>query len=100
MDSFEGIRRKESPKQKLALAAHVLAALAKAQHRGQTMSLEDLVKEIEVRRADVRACLSSLHAEGFVDCVRMRLTLRGFALGSALAGRKLMPLRLLASVAA
>lgn len=72
-----------------SLAAHVLVALAHA--RGA--SLEDLAEEIGVRRADVRAIVSRLHAEGYVDALRLKLTLPGLALAASLDGCKLPPLR-------
>ncbi|CAN5510878.1 hypothetical protein BH09MYX1_BH09MYX1_25550 [soil metagenome] len=55
---------------------------------------EDGVRARQIRREDVRATVRQLHGEGFVDATRMRLSLAGFAMGSALAARKVMPLRL------
>lgn len=75
------------------LALHVLQALATAQREGRAASLQTLVDELQVRRGDVRSVVGSLHERGLVDALRMKLTLRGFAIGAALAGAKLKPLR-------
>ena len=53
-----------------------------------------VVDALEVRRADVRVCLSELHEEGLIEVLRMRLTLEGFAFGRALAQRRLRAVRL------
>lgn len=96
---------------RLALAAHVLRAMATAQVEGRRLDLDGLAAELGVssdddaplsdgvrarrlRREDVRAMVSQLDGEGFVDASRMRLTFAGFAMGSALSARKVMPLRL------
>ena len=78
---------------KVLVAAHVLRAMARAQSEGHRLDLESLCEEIGVRRGDVRAVLSSLHREGFVDVLRMQLTLRGFALGRSLGKRRLAAIR-------
>jgi DNA-binding IclR family transcriptional regulator len=57
------------------------------------VSLQTLVDEIGARRADVRRTVSSLHREGYVDALRMRLTMTGFGLGLALLRIKLPRLR-------
>jgi DNA-binding IclR family transcriptional regulator len=75
------------------LSAHVLQALAHAQSEGRTSSLDTLVDTLRVRRGDVRRTITLLHRQGFVDAMRMRLTLPGFALGRAYMGAKLPPLR-------
>jgi DNA-binding IclR family transcriptional regulator len=76
-----------------ALSAHVLQALANAQTEGRPASLETLTQELRVRRGDVRRVVTLLHRQGFVDALRMRLTLPGFALGRAYLARALPPLR-------
>lgn len=76
-----------------ALPAHVLRALAQAQSEGRPSSLETLTQELGVRRADVRRTVTLLHRQGFVDALRTRLTLAGFALGRAYLGQALSPLR-------
>jgi hypothetical protein len=76
-----------------ALPAYVLQALAQAQSEGRKMSLETLTEALRVRRGDVRRAVSLLHRQGFVDALRMRLTLPGFALGRAYLGQVLPPLR-------
>jgi DNA-binding IclR family transcriptional regulator len=75
------------------LGAHVLQALAQAQCEGEVVSLDTLVQTLRVRRVDVRRTVSQLHREGYVDALRMRLTLPGFALGRAYLGEALPPLR-------
>jgi Mn-dependent DtxR family transcriptional regulator len=72
-----------------AVAAHVLLRLASAGRRGRLVRLDELAESIGVRRGDVREVVSRLHAEGHVDAQRMRLTLTGLALASALRGCKL-----------
>lgn len=69
--------------------------MAFAQREGRRVDLEGLVVSLGVRRADVRSTLSSLHREGFLDVTRMRLTLRGFAVGIGLAADRLPALRTL-----
>ena len=76
-----------------ALAAHVLNALAAARSEGVRLDLDSLSAALDVRRSDVRAVLSRLHREGFVDAQRMQLTLAGFAVAHALDGALLPPLR-------
>ena len=75
------------------LAPHLLKALFVLQSEGALVSLETLTDALHVRRTDVRRVVSALHREGILDAVRMRLTLRGLALGAALAGAQLRPLR-------
>jgi hypothetical protein len=75
------------------LSLHVLRALAEAQRDGRVLDLDALVLALGVRRGDVRSVVSALHREGLVDALRLRLSLRGFALGSALRDATLPPLR-------
>ncbi|MBI5537537.1 MAG: hypothetical protein HY898_32745 [Deltaproteobacteria bacterium] len=75
------------------LAPYVLQTLAKYQFEGRMCSLDDLAAEIRVRRADLRRTVSALHREGFVDALRMRLTLSGFALARAVVAVPLPELR-------
>lgn len=75
------------------LSSYVLRALAAAQIEGRTMNLATLVAELNVRRGDVRSAVSALHREGYVNALRMRLTLQGFLLGHALMREELPPLR-------
>lgn len=88
-----------TPFQKL-LAGHLLKALAVAHQQGRRLTLDELVGEVKARRVDVRATLSMLHREDYVDAVKMRLTMRGFLAGASLAEANLRPLRSTASVAA
>lgn len=71
----------------------MLRALTSAQIDGRVSTLQTLTDEIEVRKTDIRAAISALHREGYVDALRMRLTLRGFAVGTALLGEPLRALR-------
>jgi DNA-binding IclR family transcriptional regulator len=75
------------------LFPHVLQALAKAQSEGEVSTLETLTEAIGVRRADVRRTVTVLHRQGYVDALRMRLTLAGFTLGRAYLGETLPALR-------
>jgi DNA-binding GntR family transcriptional regulator len=75
------------------LSTYILQALAQAQMEGRLSNLETLRDELQVRRTDIRKAVSQLHREGMLDVLRMRLTLAGFAIGRALAGETLPPLR-------
>jgi DNA-binding IclR family transcriptional regulator len=81
------------------LYPHVLQALAHAQSEGRASSLDTLTLALGVRRGDVRRTVTLLHQEGYVDALRMRLTLRGFALGRAYLATALPPIRRVAGVA-
>jgi hypothetical protein len=81
-----------------ALSAHVLQALAEAQSEGRRVTLDTLAGDLRVRRGDIRRTVTLLHRQGFVDALRMRLTLSGFALGRAFLGEALPPLRRAAEV--
>ena len=85
-----------APRNPLSLdtvAIHVLRAMILAREDHRTPTLDDLARDVGVRRADVRSTLSALHREGFVDVLRMRPTLAGFALGRAAAGASLRTVR-------
>jgi Mn-dependent DtxR family transcriptional regulator len=71
------------------VAAHVILGLAAAQARGRTVRLDDLAERIGVRRSDVRAIVSRLHAEGHVDALRLRVTMTGLAIAASLRECKL-----------
>jgi hypothetical protein len=75
------------------LSAHVLSALARAQSDGSPATLDTLTDELRVRRGDVRRTVTLLHRQGFLDALRMRLTLQGFALGRMYMRQALPPLR-------
>lgn len=75
------------------LAAYILQALTLAQTEGRAENLESLVERLRVRRKDIRATLTILHRQGLVDVLRMRLSLSGFAIGTALLGKDLPELR-------
>lgn len=82
------------------LAPHVLRALARHQIDGRRATLETLVDEIGVRRADLRRTVTALHEQGYLDVASLRLTLNGFALGVRLVDRKLPLLRVVTRVGA
>lgn len=75
------------------LSMYVLRALADAQIEGRRETLDTLVDRLEVRRRDVRSVVTSLHQQGLLDVIHMRLTLQGFAVGSALLQQELPALR-------
>jgi hypothetical protein len=81
-----------SPKRDV-LAIHVMRTLTRAQRRGRVLTLEDVARELGVRKLDVRSVISTLHAQGFVDAVRMRVTMLGLAVGAAVRGERLPRLR-------
>ena len=75
-----------------ALAQHLLRTIARDHLEGERSDLDSLCATIDVRRDVVRTTLSELHAEGYLDVVRMRLSLAGFALGCSLMGQPLRAL--------
>ncbi|AKT40824.1 hypothetical protein [Chondromyces crocatus] len=75
------------------LAPHVLRALFDLQSEGALVNLQVLTDLLRVRRGDIRKVITSLHREGYVDALHMRLTLRGYALGAAFARSELRALR-------
>ncbi len=94
--------------QMLTLSADVLRALYAA--RSERITLDDLCEAVGVtdaparegvrvrarRREDVRETVRRLDEEGFVDAMRMKLTLQGFTLAASLTTRRLVPLHLVA----
>jgi Mn-dependent DtxR family transcriptional regulator len=75
------------------LCMHILRTLADAQTEGRRSNLETLVDQLQVRRRDVRSAVTSLHQQGLVDVMTMRLTLEGFALGRSFMKQELPALR-------
>jgi len=71
------------------LAIHVMRELTRAQGEGEVLSLEDLANALEVRKADVRVVVSALHQAGFVDALRLRVTMLGLAIGATARGSTL-----------
>jgi hypothetical protein len=67
-----------------AVALHLIRAIVRAAQAGRSTHLEELAQEIGVRKADCRRALTTLHRQGYVDVLRMRPTLEGFALGAGL----------------
>jgi transcription initiation factor IIE alpha subunit len=68
-----------------SIAAHVIVILGQAQAEGRALRLDELASEVGVRKADVRKVVTRLHAEAHVDAMRLRLTMTGLALATALA---------------
>ncbi len=64
------------------LAMHVLRVLFAAQAEHRRITLEDVAREIEARKAEVRSVVTDLDRQGFVDAMRMRLTFAGFAIAA------------------
>jgi hypothetical protein len=75
------------------LAIHVMRTLSRAQQNGEQLSLEDLAARLEVRKIDVRRVVSALDKRGFVDAMRMRVTMMGFVLGCSVGSSELKPAR-------
>ena len=75
------------------LAPYVLKEIARCQLQNKTCTLDELLEQLDVRRDDLRRTVSALHREGYVDALRMRLTLQGFALGVGLSEVQLPELR-------
>ena len=76
----------------LCLQAHVLCAFTQAAHEGRLLGLDELTEQIGVSRAAVRNAVSELHVDGFVDALRMRVTMSGLVFGTYLGAQKLTPL--------
>ena len=76
-----------------ALAEHLLRTIARDHLSGRRSDLDSLSATIAIRREDVRATLSSLHREGYLDALRMKLTLAGFALGCSLIDQPVRAVR-------
>lgn len=76
-----------------SIAAHVIVALAEAQELGRNVRLDELASDLGVRKADVRQVVTSLHAEGHIDALRLRLTMTGLAIATSLSGHVLPELR-------
>ncbi len=79
--------------QRDVLAIHVMKRLSMAQAQRRALTLTDLASELGVRKADVRRVVTALHQQGYVDALRLRLTLAGFAIGAAVARVDLRPMR-------
>lgn len=80
-----------------SLAAHVLVALASAQRARRVVTAQDLATDLDVRKVDVKLIVARLHHEGHVDALRMRLSLSGLALATALGTSTLRPVRTLSA---
>ncbi len=75
------------------LAPYVLKAFLDAQRELRRCNLDDLCALYPVRRADLRRTVTALHHNDLLDAVRGRLTLRGFAVASALEHKCHVPIR-------
>lgn len=76
-----------------AIAEHLLRTIARDHLGGRRSDLDSLCATLMVRREDVRSTLSALHREGYLDVLRMRLTLSGFALGCSLLDQPVRAVR-------
>lgn len=76
-----------------ALAEHLIRTIARDHLAGKRSDLDSLSATIAVRREDVRSTLTALHKEGYLDVLRMRLTLAGFALGCSLLDQPVRAIR-------
>jgi len=99
-----------NPNHILKLSADVLRALYAS--RDERITLDDLCGKVGIgenerpardgvrvratRREDVREIVRRLDEEGFVDALRMKLTLQGFTLAASLTTRRLVPMYLVA----
>jgi DNA-binding IclR family transcriptional regulator len=83
-----------------AVALRLLGEIVEAARDGRATHLEELCAAIGVRKPDCRRALTTLHRQGFVDVLRMRPTLSGFAVGSAVRAGAMKALRGLAPAAA
>jgi DNA-binding IclR family transcriptional regulator len=70
-----------------ALAERLVCLITQDHLDGRRSALDELVERSAAPRAEVRGVLSALHAEGWLDVLRMRLTMEGFALGVYLLER-------------
>jgi DNA-binding GntR family transcriptional regulator len=76
------------------LAQHVILTIARDHLEGRRSDLDTLTEALGASRAEVRSVLTSLHHEGYVDVLRMRLTIEGFALGLALSDKQMPSMEL------
>ena len=83
-----------------AVALRLLGEIVEAARDERATHLEELCTAIGVRKPDCRRALTVLHRQGFVDVLRMRPTLSGFALGSAVRAGEMKALRGLAPAVA
>lgn len=67
-----------------ALAEHLLRTIARDHLADRRSDLDGLCASVDARREDVRSTLTALHHAGYLDVLRMRLTLAGFAAGMSL----------------
>ncbi len=75
------------------LALYVLREMTIANRFGDRLTLESLSQRIGVRKEDIRGVVTKLDGEDYVDALRMRLTLAGFAVGQSLTKCGLKDLR-------
>ena len=83
----------ETTNYRKTLAEHLLRAMALDHVAGRRSDLDSLSAHLDEDRAELRSTLSALHREGYLDVLRMRLTLEGFVLGCVLLGKELPELR-------
>lgn len=83
----------EAPPSPEAIAHHLLVALRAASERAERTNLDELSRELGIRKAEARAVLSELDRRGLVDVLRMHLTLVGFGVAEALKNKPAPSLR-------
>jgi hypothetical protein len=76
-----------------ALAEQLLATMTRDHLADRRSDLDSLCGGVDVRRADVRSTLTALHHAGYLDVLRMRLTLAGFAAGMSLIDQPVRAIR-------
>ncbi len=63
------------------LSLYILREMTIASSFGQRLDHASLASRVGVRKEDVRAAVTSLHKEGYIDATTMRVCLAGFVLG-------------------
>jgi DNA-binding IclR family transcriptional regulator len=70
------------------LSTSLLVLLVKSHEDHTTLTLDVLAQRLNAPREAVRAVVTALHAEGYLDAMRLRLTLKGFAAGQLARGKR------------
>lgn len=76
-----------------AIAHHLLVALRAAAERAERTNLDELSRDLGIRKVEARSVLSELDRRGLVDVLRMRLTLVGFGVAETLKSKPAPSLR-------
>ena len=70
------------------LSTSLLLLLVKSHEDHTTLTLDVLAQRLNAPREAVRAVVSALHEAGYLDAMRLRLTLKGFAAGQIARGKR------------